>query len=158
MRDRVSIAIHLLLAALILAPMHYYTCNGDKRDERFAWRMFSPTRVEKCSAQFFLGEAPRAIRTSTEFHNAWVGVAQRGRKQVLRAMASALCEQNPDTSVRVRVLCERYPGAAARHAAEAARNPTLPQSLLLDPNLSESNKDVELVSRGLFDYCVTESL
>lgn len=147
LRDRVSIAIHLLLAALIFAPMHYYTCNSDKRDERFAWRMFSPTRVEKCSAQFFVGEAPRAIRASTQFHNAWVGVAQRGRKQVLRAMAAALCERNPDKGVRVRVLCERRPGAAASNKA-----------LLYNPNLSESNEDVEVVSRGLFDFCVTESL
>jgi hypothetical protein len=147
MRDRASIAIHLMLAALILAPMHYYACNGDKRDERFAWRMFSPTRVEQCSAQFFVGEAPRAIRASTEFHNAWVGVAQRGRKQVLKAMAATLCERNPDKGVRIRVLCEQYPGAAASN-----------KGLLYDPNLSESNKEIEVVSRGLFNYCVTESL
>ncbi len=147
MPRRESIAIHLLLAALILSPMHYYACNGDKRDERFTWRMFSPTRVQKCSAQFFVADAPRPIRAATVFHNAWVGVAHRGRKQVIEAMATKLCELNPETSVRVRVQCEQSPGAAAKD-----------KRLLYDPEQDESNDTIELVSRGLFDFCVTEEL
>jgi hypothetical protein len=147
MPRRASIAIHLILAAQIVFPLHYYACNSDMRDERFAWRMFSSTRVEKCSAQFFVGDSPRAIRASSEFHNAWVGIAHRGRQQVIRGMAHALCEKNPDTSVRVRVQCEQAPGAAARN-----------KSLLYDPNQDESTEQVELVSRGLFDFCVTGDL
>jgi hypothetical protein len=147
MPQRESIMIHLLLVGLILIPVHYYACNADKRDERFAWRMFSPTRVEKCSAQFYVGDAPRAIRTSQHFHNAWVGVAQRGRRQVIEAMAQALCERNPDTAVRVRVQCEQSPNAAFQNRA-----------LLYDPNQDESSEKIELVSRGLFDFCVTGSL
>lgn len=147
MPRRASIAIHLMLAALVLLPMHYYACNGDKRDERFAWRMFSPTRVEKCSAQFFVGDAPRAIRSSAEFHNAWVGIAHRGRQQVIKAMAKALCERNPDTTVRVRVQCEQSPGAASVNRA-----------LLYDPEQDESNEEIELVARGLFNFCLTEEL
>jgi len=147
MPRRESIAIHLLLAALILLPVHYYACNADKRDERFAWRMFSPTRVEKCSAQFYVGDEPRPIRTSKHFHNAWVGVAQRGRRQVIEGMAQALCERNPDTAVRVRVQCEQSPGAASQNKA-----------LLYDPSQDESTDKIELVSRGLFNFCMTGSL
>ena len=147
MPRRESIAIHILLAVLILLPMHYYACNSDKRDERFAWRMFSPTRVEKCSAQFFVGDEPRPIRTSQQFHNAWVGVAQRGRQQVIEAMAQALCERNPDTAVRVRVQCEQSPGAASRNKA-----------LLYNLEQDESTDEIELVARGLFDFCSTGSL
>ncbi len=142
-----SIAIHTLLAVLILLPMHYYACNGDMRDERFAWRMFSPTRIEKCSAQFFVGDEPSAIKSAQHFHNAWVGIAHRGRRQVIEAMAEALCKRNPDTAVRIRVQCEQYPGATSRNRA-----------LLYDAKQAESTDDIELVSRGLFDFCTTGAL
>lgn len=147
MPRRASIAIHIILAAQIVFPLHYYACNSDMRDERFAWRMFSSTRMEKCSAQFFIGDAAQPIRSSTVFHNAWVGIAQRGRQQVIKAMAEALCEKNPETSVRVRVQCEKDPGVASRNRA-----------LLYDPNQDESTAKVEMVSRGLFDFCVTGAL
>jgi hypothetical protein len=147
MPRRASIAIHIILAAQIVFPLHYYACNSDMRDERFAWRMFSSTRVEKCSAQFFIGDAQQPIRSSSEFHNAWVGIAHRGRRQVITAMAEALCERNPGTSVRVRVQCEQDPGVAAKN-----------RGILFDPNQDESNEKVELVSRGLFDFCETGAL
>ena len=62
-------------------------------------------------------------------------------------MAAKLCERHPDTSVRIRVQCEQFPGAAARD-----------KTLLYDPEQDESNDTIELVSRGLFDFCVTEEL
>lgn len=142
MPRRAKIAIHLLLALQILLPLHFYACDGDKRDERFAWRMFSSTRVEKCSAQFFLGDSPRAIRTANEFHNAWVGIALRGRQSVLEGMARALCEENPGTAVRVRVLCEKEPGLSARN-----------RGLLSDAALTRSSEKVELVADGIFNFC-----
>lgn len=147
MPRRASIAIHILLAAQIVFPLHFYACNSDMRDERFAWRMFSSTRVERCSAQFFVGDALRPIRASSEFHSAWVGIAQRGRQQVIKAMAATLCDKNPDTAIRVRVQCEQTPGVAGRDKA-----------LLYEQNQEESNDKVEMVSRGLFNFCVTGDL
>lgn len=147
MPRRASIAIHILLAVQILTPLHYYACNGDMRDERFAWRMFSSTRVEKCSAQFFIGDADQAIRASTQFHNAWVGIAQRGRKQVIRKMAQTLCDKNPGQAVRVRVQCEQFPGAARGNTR-----------LLYDPEQSRTSDEVELAASGVFDFCTTGDL
>ena len=147
MPRRASIAIHLLLAAQILLPLHYYACNCDKRDERFAWRMFSPTRVEKCGTQFFVGDDKRPVKISKTFHNAWLGIAQRGRKQVIEAMARRLCKENPEQRVRVRVQCENVPRVSAGRPG-----------LLYDPNREESDDEVEMVSRGLFDFCSTGAL
>lgn len=147
MPQRASIAIHLLLAALILPPLYYYLASDDKRDERFAWRMFSPVRVEKCGTQIFVGDQERPTQLGASFHNAWVGVAQRGRKQVIRAMAQRLCDDNPGQAVRVRVLCEEKPQAAAAKPV-----------MLYDPRRAESDDDIEVVSRGLFDFCATGSL
>ena len=147
MPRRASIAIHILLAAQLLLPMHYYACNSDKRDERFAWRMFSPTRIEKCSAQFFLGDVEQAIRTTAFFHSAWIGIAQRGRQSVISAMAQRLCDDNPNMAVRVRVQCEQAPGVARTD-----------KRLLYDPSRTESDDQIEMVSRGVFDFCTIGAL
>ena len=143
MPQRASIAIHLIVAALIAIPFRYYV-SDDKRDERFAWRMFSPIRVERCNTQFFLGDAQRPIKASKYFHNAWINIASRGRKNVVEAMAAKLCQLHPETEVRVRMLCEERPGIARE-------NPTLWRA-------SESSEDIEVVSSGLFDLCETKRL
>jgi len=147
MSRRTSIAIHLILALLIGAPLHYYCGNEDMRDERFAWRMFSPTRIEKCGTQFLLGEDRKPYRASQMFHTAWVGLAQRGRQQVIEAMGHRICEKNPEQELHIRVQCETRPGSSASKPGT-----------LFDPNRSESDDDVELISRGLFDFCKTGEL
>ncbi len=145
MSKPLAIAIHLILAMLILAPLHYYTVNSDKRDERFAWRMFSPIRSETCATQFFVDGTP--IKASKKFHNAWVGIAARGRKQVVRAMAQHLCDAPGDAEITVRILCEKKPKVSANHRA-----------LLFDKNRSQSDEDIELVASGVFNFCDTGAL
>jgi hypothetical protein len=127
-------------------PLHYYLFRHDKRDERFAWRMFSPTRIERCGTQFFLGDSDRPIRASKYFHNAWVGLAQRGRQQVVESMAQRLCKDHPGQAVRVRIQCEQSP-----HSARGRRD-------LYDPARRDSDERIELVSAGAFDFCTTGSL
>lgn len=147
MSRRTSIVIHVILAALLLTPLHYYLYNTDKRDERFAWRMFSPVRVESCGTQFFVGVDPKPIKTSSKFHNAWAGIAQRGWQQAISVMTQRLCDDNPETPVRVRILCEQFPQSTADN-----------RQLLYDPKRTESDERVQLVARGLFNFCETGSL
>lgn len=140
MTKKVAIGIHVFLFVLIALPVHYYTLNRDKRDERFAWRMFSPVRSEVCSTQFFVEDRP--VQASRHFHTAWVGIAQRGRREVISAMAQHLCQKNKGKSVRVRVQCEQEPRSTAHN-----------RRILSDSNRSEDDELVEVVSIGAFDQC-----
>jgi len=147
MTRRTSIAIHAVLLVLIATPLHYYLANDDMRDERFAWRMFSPIRSEKCGTQFLLGESRTALKASDTFHSAWVGLALRGRQQVIKAMGNRLCETFPGQELRIRVQCETHPGSAAKK-----------KGALYDRTRKASDDDVDLVARGLFDFCETGAL
>ena len=140
MRRNTSIAIHAILAGLILIPLHYYTINRDKRDERFAWRMFSPIRSESCAAQFFIDNT--RFKASSVFHNAWVGIAQRGRTNVIKAMAQRLCDDNPGKSVRIRIQCEQFPASTLKNRRQ-----------LYDLSRRDSDDNVELVASGAFNFC-----
>lgn len=158
MPRRLSIAIHVLLAALVLLPLSYYL-GDDPRDERWAWRMFSPVRLEGCGAVFLLGEDQTPLsKTSEVFHAAWINIANRGRKEVIEAMAAHLCEGDgaggarpgldvgSPPQVRVRLLCERRPGSASN------------KRRLYDLTRRESDDDIELVSKGLFNMCTSGRL
>ena len=146
MTRRTSIAIHAVLLVLIATPLHYYLANDDMRDERFAWRMFSPIRSETCGTQFLLGENRTALKASDTFHSAWVGLALRGRKQVIEAMGNRLCETFPGQELRIRVQCETHPGSTPKKGA------------LYDRSRKASDDDVEIVAPGLFDFCATGAL
>ena len=147
MNRRTSIAIHAVLLGLLVAPLHYYLVNNDERDERFAWRMFSPIRSEKCGTQFLLGPKRTAQKASETFHSAWVGLAQRGRQQIIEAMGAELCKKFPTQELRIRVQCENRPGSTAKN-----------KRALYDRTREASESDVELVARGLFDFCETGAL
>ncbi len=147
MNKRTSIAVHAILVVLIAAPLQYYLLNDDRRDERFAWRMFSPLRSEKCGTQFLLGENKAPIKASDSFHSAWVGLAQRGRQQVIEAMGRVLCEQHSGQPLRIRIQCETHPGSTDGK-----------KGALYDRRREASDDDVELVARGLFDFCETGAL
>lgn len=91
------------LAIQLVAPLHYYLLRRDPHDERYAWRMFSPMRMAKCTAQISVDNQP--VQLFTKFHEAWVEIAQRGRFVVIESMASKLCEDNPGKRVEVSLDC-----------------------------------------------------
>ncbi len=146
MNRATHIAIHAVLVLLIGGPLHYYTCNGDKRDERFAWRMFSPIRSERCGTQFLLGPARKPLKASQHFHSAWVGLANRGRRQVIEAMGERLCKTFPGQELHIRVVCETEPGST-RGRKNALYQAELPEGLA-----------VEVTASGAFDFCQTGAL
>lgn len=110
---RVSLFIGAFLALQIAAPLDYYACRDDERDERFAWRMFSPQRMSECTPRFWLsgGDRPReAVRLNNSFHQAWIRTARRGRVEVVRRMALSLCDDHPERQVRVELSCTDVDG------------------------------------------------
>jgi hypothetical protein len=92
------------LAAQLALPLLYYTSRHDRHDERFAWRMFSPMRMIKCSPQFVVDGAP--IDLATHFHEGWLDLAGRGRYAVLEAMGARLCADLPHQSIELHMTCE----------------------------------------------------
>jgi hypothetical protein len=79
----------------LLIPLHYYLpSHRDPHDERFAWRMFSPMRMTTCEPKFTVDGAP--LDLGTQFHEAWVEIAKRGRFHIIERMAEQLCEKHPN--------------------------------------------------------------
>ena len=99
-----GVVILLVVVSQLLLPLHYYVARKDPHDERFAWRMFSPMRMARCAPDFRINEKPVAI--STEFHEAWVELAKRGRFVVLEKMGARLCEKNPGAAVHMMMECQ----------------------------------------------------
>lgn len=106
--------IHVFLVIQIALPISYYSCRADPHDERFAWRMFSPMRMARCRTTFTVGDDRKPVRMSSRFHEAWLTVAQRGRRDVVLAMARKLCADNPGQPVRVEMVCASVAGERQR--------------------------------------------
>ena len=106
MPAKVSMSFSCLSAiptAQLVIPLYYYLAQRDPHDERFAWRMFSPMRMSKCTPTFTLDDKP--MQLGTKFHEAWLEIAGRGRFGVIEAMGAALCKQHPSASIRVTLTC-----------------------------------------------------
>jgi hypothetical protein len=95
------IAVFLLVQLLL--PLHYYLARKDPHDERFAWRMFSPMRMSRCSPTVMMNDKP--VNLASEFHEAWLVIASRGRFSVLEAMGAKLCAKYPKSDVRLSIEC-----------------------------------------------------
>ena len=91
------------VAVQLLLPLHYYTVRLDEHDERWAWRMFSPTRMVQCEVAFTVDGQP--VATGREFHPAWGEIAVRGRRVVVEQMGAHLCRKHPDKPVVARLAC-----------------------------------------------------
>ena len=100
------------VALQLLLPLHYYVLRHDPHDERFAWRMFSPMRMTRCSARFTVDGQP--VQLGARFHEAWIEIAQRGRHVVLEGMAQKLCSEHPRAKVGLAVDCTYLDRAASQ--------------------------------------------
>ena len=105
----------LFLASSCWLPLHYYVARRDPHDERFAWRMFSPMRMTKCTAR----RSPSTSSPSSsdaKFHEAWLEIAQRGRFVVIEAMAREAVQREPRQARRrvARLHVPRPRGRALR--------------------------------------------
>jgi hypothetical protein len=100
-----GIVILVILTSQLLIPVHYYTARKDEHDERFAWRMFSPMRMARCTPKFVRDDAAAPMSLEPEFHEAWIEIAQRGRFRVVEAMGAKLCTKYPGSEIRVTLEC-----------------------------------------------------
>jgi hypothetical protein len=96
--------ILVIVFSQLAIPVHYYVRHRDPHDERFAWRMFSPMRMTKCTPQFTVNDQP--VNLSLEFHEAWLEMAKRGRFNVVEAMGARLCEKHPGAAVHGLLECQ----------------------------------------------------
>jgi len=108
--SRRAVIIGAFVALNVALPLSYYTCEDDPYDERFAWRMFSSTRMARCQVAF--ASAGRAVPLNRVFHVAWIKTARRGRQNVVEAMGQHLCE-HPDygAPVTLTMSCEGVDGS-----------------------------------------------
>jgi hypothetical protein len=97
------------VALQLTLPLHYYFLRRDEHDERFAWRMFSSVRMTKCEVELRVGDEPIELRR--EFHDAWIALAQRGRRNVVEAMGARLCRKHPGQPVTAHLTCRPVRGA-----------------------------------------------
>jgi hypothetical protein len=96
-------AIALFLLIQLALPATYYW-RHDPHDERFAWRMFSATRMARCQPEIKIAGQPLALGTA--FHEAWGELAKRGRLSVLSAMGEKLCRDHRGKEVVIWLRCE----------------------------------------------------
>lgn len=103
-----QIGAGLWLAFHVLVPLRYYAlADHDVYDERFAWRMFSAVRVQRCQvAVDETGVAgSRRVQLATILPMPWIALVERNRPAVQREMLAHLCEQ-PTEPMRVEVRSE----------------------------------------------------
>lgn len=100
--------IAAFVALQLVLPLHYYLVRRDPHDERFAWRMFSSTRMVRCELAMTIDDQPVALER--EFHEAWLALAARGRRSVIEAMGQHLCARKRGSVVVARVTCRPLRG------------------------------------------------
>jgi len=96
--------IALIVVSQLLIPLHYYLGRRDPHDERFAWRMFSPMRMAQCTPDVRIDG--KRFELASEFHEAWLEAAKRGRFRVVEKMAARLCRKNVGAEVTLRLSCQ----------------------------------------------------
>ncbi len=100
--------IAVFLGVQLLLPLRFYAC-GDGYDERYAWRMFSPTRMVRCNPQFTADGRP--VQLGTRYHQAWLSLARRGRRDVLEGIAADLCADDSIQVVKLQMTCKLVDGS-----------------------------------------------
>ncbi len=122
-KQRGAVWLWLLVVVQLAIPASYYL-RGERDDERFAWRMFSAVRVQKCRVRAFAipteGKKQR-LDLEALLHSAWVRSLERGRARVIERFLSEQC---------ARTLAER--AELVRSCEDASRESTTEQRFSRD--------------------------
>ncbi len=123
---RVLFICAVFLALQVAIPLSYYL-RDDRYDERFAWRMFSSVRLERCrtdvherldmDARF----PERRVALNETLHRAWINTIERNRRPVIEAFLKHRCERPEVAAVTLTNTCVAAPGASPTHQ-KYARN------------------------------------
>lgn len=123
-RRLIGLFIAGMLTLQIATPASYYL--GDQAamathttyDERFAWRMFSGKRAERCGVQVTEhvrgpdGPRSRTLRLSTVIHKAWENALTRWRPDVIDAFLDLRCAEPEVARVHLSRRCRTAAGQA----------------------------------------------
>jgi hypothetical protein len=119
LRRLISLAIAAYLAWQVVLPLRYYLAES-RRDERFAWRIFSalaiaPYRCDVRVQEFAAGERTgRAVDLSRTLHDAWTAALRQGQDAVVDRFLHARCRSSSLVeAVEFSRLCRREDGAPA---------------------------------------------
>lgn len=98
--------IALFVLFQLAVPLTYYV-RADPYDERFAWRMFSGTRLQTCETRAYLVDNDHEVRIDLQktIHAAWITMMKRNRPSVMRAFVQRQCHVRETGRVRLEVHC-----------------------------------------------------
>ena len=118
-RRLITLFIAVYLTWQIVLPLRYYL-HEDRRDERFAWRIFSaliiaPYRCDVHVQEFAVGrEIGREVDLSDTLHDAWTVALRLGHDAVVERFLHARCKSSPlVAAVEYSRLCQREDHAPA---------------------------------------------
>jgi hypothetical protein len=119
LRPLISLGIAAYLAWQVVVPLRYYL-GENRRDERFAWRIFStlaiaPYRCDVHVREFPAGDARgREVDLSRTLHDAWTAALRQGQDTVIDRFLDARCRSSSRVeAVELSRLCRRNDGATA---------------------------------------------
>lgn len=116
-RRLASILITAVLLVSIGVPASYYV-SGETYDERFAWRMFSGKRAERCAVQVTETRLEGARETRTVLtltriiHKAWESGLKRLRPDILQRFFEVRCDDPEVQALTLVRRCRRADGGA----------------------------------------------
>jgi hypothetical protein len=121
LRRLISIGIAAYLLWQIALPLRYYL-RENRRDERFAWRIFSTLTVPpyRCAVRVTEvgGESVnrREVDLQHTLHDAWITLLQFGQDAVAERFLRVRCGADPRVgAVQLSRVCRRPDGAPAPH-------------------------------------------
>jgi hypothetical protein len=110
-RRMISLGIAVFLTWQVLLPLGYYRTH-DRRDERFAWRIFSalaiaPWRCDVRVQEFTEGaSAGRDVDLSRTLHDAWTMALRQGQDAVAERVLRTRCASSASvTAVELLRVC-----------------------------------------------------
>lgn len=112
-RRLLSIGIAAYLACQVALPLRYYL-GDDRRDERFAWRIFSALAIPPFQCDVRVREltadepAGRDVDLSRTLHDAWIASLRHGQDAVVDRFLEARCRSSARVeAVEFSRLCRR---------------------------------------------------
>ncbi len=104
--------IGFFLAIQLLLPLRYYLFDRGT-DERFSWRMFSSTRLARCTFDLEADGEPIELRRTLGVSPYTVDLIPKGDPDVVLGFMRWWCERDRVTEVRYRNRCEHVDGSIA---------------------------------------------
>jgi hypothetical protein len=93
----------------VALPLAYYAGLRAPSDERFAWRMFSAVRLDRCKATVTVEgaapAAPRALPLDRVLQHGWVNQLERGQPRVVEGALARACVEPGAVSATLERRC-----------------------------------------------------